>query len=250
MMNMFMAKFAHAAAGCRKVVLLSAVAAMALGAQAYTYTFSLEVYNLPATYHTSYYLRDTEKNEILAYATANDLSYYKSGTTEDPHRDTFLHNAEAAAGDSSFVNPNNATIVEHTLTDISSTGGVALGNRDYWKLTVLFTSDKMLPSDYSMGYSSPLQIVAFNEAGDAIGGIGGQGAVGYIQTQPIGEVGGEFSASFNYNSVPEPTSGVLLLLGMAGLALKNEKTDCDDCGCLDGSFCAGGVYICLLGRCL
>ena len=42
-------------------------------------------------------------------------------------------------------------------------------------------------------------------------------------TSPIGGIGGWSASSWQSQSVPEPTSGLLLLLGVAGLALKRKQ---------------------------
>ena len=102
------------------------------------------------------------------------------------------------------------------ITYAASTAG---GTTYYAKLVVEAfnsTSGDLLSSVES-------SLVSFTGASDALEApsINFYSGVGINETKPAGDHG--FMSADGWQSVPEPTSGLLLLLGVAGLALKRKR---------------------------
>ena len=210
---------------------------LVLGAQAYTYTFALDVNGqLPSTPHLTYYLYDSNSKTVLAYASADELqALYRTGSTAG---NQLVHASDGRRTPSPSVElklnpsadlPSGATLAAHTVTWIESTGGTAAGDPSHWKVLVSFNSDVNYNEIYNESATSRiLDIVAVNQDRDFDAYAGyelGGGPVSWITTYDNDWhiTGGTFSGAFTYSSVPEPTSGILLLLGVAGLALKRKR---------------------------
>lgn len=78
------------------------------------------------------------------------------------------------------------------------------------------------------GSSASFFVEYFNDANEKIGysdavlfsTLANSGYVGNLQSQPIVPHAGAWTPSF---AVPEPTSGLLMLIGLAGLALRRKR---------------------------
>ena len=237
-MSTFTKKVGCAALSCRKVFLLAAVAAMAFGAQAetYQYTFQFELKNIPEQNpdgrpdHTMFFLVDTKHdNKVLVWLSRDELT--KSLVDEKWALDSNKVNPAHVSGS----NPGYEALKEyskfeaHTLINatITKTG---TGDRDR-SVQVTFTTDKYIFEDLDV-YWSPS-----GESGEtrdllAIATNGDDSSITCVEykTDDNGIIGLTSSGGYaygleagaGYTNVPEPTSAMLLLLGVAGLALRRK----------------------------
>ena len=247
-MSTFTKKVGCAALSCRKVLLLAAVAAMAFGAQAgeattegettggtKVYTFTFDLKNIPAqdpvTEHPNHnfiYLADTAGNVIFYVDRDKEMDKdpdtgYWSLKAQDGSK-VVTHAATSTPGYTALEGKN---VIAHTLTaaTIKKTGTGGANDRTF---SVTFTSLQSMDSyvaewyDDKGGRSQNLLAVVTYAGGD-------ESCVEYkVDAQPgLGRTGPDaagytLTASAAY-AVPEPTSAMLLLLGVAGLALKRKQ---------------------------
>lgn len=116
-----------------------------------------------------------------------------------------------AAGDFSFLSKGFEAEYLSSAGDVELNDAGAFGN-GYTVDSYMVVFNAGTTADATFAYVS-----AENEMASGITGLNGQAA--YVE---FGEQTGMQTAS-NWQAVPEPTSGLLLLLGVAGIALKRKR---------------------------
>ena len=124
-----------------------------------------------------------------------------------------------------FINSASVGSVSFDANGDAAFGSYGLDAGDSIKIVTTLTnfSDGSGTLEYSTIFSQAV-IDSFPSADDAIADIATQANVAF--NSGVGGGGLDFTASAASNgfaSVPEPTSGLMLLLGMAGLALKRKR---------------------------
>jgi len=244
----------------KKLLIMSAVAAMACGAWAVDrmYSFDLEIRNIPYSYsqltgNATLYLIDTtsDKNLILAYGRAGEWDasssdhdeYYsakKSTTKGISHTDTgsvtikgqtyvFASDSHQMQKGSSvtdrFFDANGVQLSVENDPESPNYAGpvdptVAATKNVEFKIDAITGStqiDQSISDTIALGQGSDNNLIAVLY--DKDGGF-------YQLFDNVEYVDNAGTPRFQANGtyvVPEPTSGLLVLLGMAGLALRRRK---------------------------
>ena len=250
-MSTFTKKVGCAALSCRKVFLLAAVAAMAFGAQAgegtteggttagtKLYSFTFELQNIAAQTdgrpdHDFIYLADSA-GKVICYVDRGTLDETRKGDmVKDGDnwalRDSAISHSAASDGSTLFNALSGKEVLAHTLKSATIVKPEAGSSTRIF--TVTFESNYDLESkdsaghigwyDGKVGYSEGLDIVVTNskESGTCLEYMT-QHNPGVSHTMEGGS-GWALTGGAAY-AVPEPTSAMLLLLGVAGLALKRK----------------------------
>ena len=118
-----------------------------------------------------------------------------------------LANGDVSALTSAAISPAKTTSAKGAFTDAAATGNVAAGLTDFYLVVLNAATTKAATSFYVSAAKS----VTVEQSLDTLVAFGSQAA------------GTKVAANWTSMSVPEPTSGLLLLLGMAGLALKRKR---------------------------
>lgn len=199
----------------KKFMLFIAVAALALGAQAYTYTLTMEIFNLPSGgTHQGIYLTDVNRQKVYAYLTVGEMVAWKDKNQAElqANYSDLIHRPNGQ--DVDFL-PEGAEIVAHQINHVSS----YVGGNSYRFLVDFETAVKF--DTYYDGESVRLEnmmVVAPHDTADAAIDMNIGRSVSTIDDKTVYGL----TAIYSYSSVPEPTSAMLLLLGFAGLALKRK----------------------------
>ena len=222
----------------KKLMILAAVAAMAIGAQAVEtdYEFILTIENIPQSYkqlteNAKAYLIDTKNTRIVGYAEIKNLDAGEPVAIAGGTR-TKLQLAETVT----YSLPDKLTVggVEYSVyaPNMNLQGGdekgthpstVTVKNFDDGTKEVsfeLYFQDQTGSGLPTSGDSASGYMIVLSDPGNK-----DQGAY-YQEFTPTFSGGSgvkHFDATAEYaNEVPEPTSAMLLLLGFAGLALKRK----------------------------
>ena len=235
-MSTFTKRVGCAALSCRKVFLLAAVAALAFGAQANTYQYSLqfELKNIPAQTggrpdHNLFFLVDKSKdgnNTVLMWLHRDELSkevgdtwqLSEAGATHAAIKPTDpSYNAFDSYGDFAAHKLINATITKTGEGVRDRTIQVTFTTEND-----ILTGDNVKWVDDEQGNSDYLWVIATNskEPGQC-DEYKVDTHITFAKTLKDGS-GISLLAGAEYTNVPEPTSAMLLLLGVAGLALKRK----------------------------
>lgn len=153
---------------------------------------------------------DPDKNDVTSYTIyLVDASVISSGDLA----------GEIAAGNLSYLNPTGDAVVATATGSAQGDGGVGR-----WATTA------SLPPSYTNGDGYTFYTIILNNGLDSAT----QYMVTAEQTWNIPEAAGNLSMDFGSQAennwvaipikpVPEPTSGLLIMLGVAALALKRKK---------------------------
>lgn len=197
----------------KKFMLFIAVAALALGAQAYTYAFTYTLNNVPSDVkHDAVYLLDTEKNEIVAYVSASLDQVQQTGvtTTDIDH--------------SHSIQLDGYATMSHAL----NSAGITIHNEGQPNKQVVF--NLVFTSDVNLKDRVYFDDVNYNlDVSDLVAvAVGKDGAyrvtkdvVGW--SYPDNDSNPVLNSGYTYAAVPEPTSAMLLLFGFVGLVLKRKR---------------------------
>lgn len=200
----------------KKFMLFIAVAALALGAQAYTYTLTMEIFNLPTSggMHQGIYLADVKQQKVYAYLTVDEMLAWKDKNQAEL-QDNYLDQIRRPNGEVVNFLPDGAEIVGHQINHVSSYSG-----DNSYKFIVDFETAVKFDTYYD-GESVRLEnmmVVAPHDTADAAIDMNIGRSVSTTDDKTVYGL----TAIYSYSSVPEPTSAMLLLLGFAGLALKRK----------------------------
>ena len=213
----------------KKLLVLAALSAMAMGAKAeYASVKSIEIFR-------NFYESTLSDESFLNYGnmyllTRSDYEVWSndSKTLSDLQSKAFISAISTPYPDkdwggysfsASWAN-GESTLGEVSVNQTEAGGTVAVipdpfGNKGAIKGEA---TPPYKPSDY------PYEIIFAGEtdwyATEALGDISGETFISAITDSGRGMDHGVFNAS---EAVPEPTSGLLLLLGVAGLALKRKR---------------------------
>jgi len=238
----------------KKLLMMTAVAAMACGAWAsetvQTYAFGFTITGIPYSYSqltggATMYLIDTANNNILAYSTAAEMD---SGNRQlaTPGVKMISADIEHKAEQSQSVTIMGQTYfykshylqAGSTVQDIyyDSNGDTMVINNDgkptkggqvvdastkdvEFKLKLASYDDAVqqsIANALSAGSNNKLAAILYDQEGGYYQYFSNIGVLGTSNSP-------DFQANGPYDSVPEPTSGLLVLLGMAGLALRRRR---------------------------
>ena len=153
------------------------------------------VLGLVASADTLYWQVDTSADNAYAPIKNQTFSYAKLWATDGKNTKTVLASVAAEA---------DGTTMKPTLTDLGDYGS----NTYSFYVELLNYADGVSTSVYTQPYAS-----TYNELVSA----------GYVSTQAMATPEGFALGGFNGAAVPEPTSGVLLLIGGAMLALRRRR---------------------------
>ena len=135
----------------------------------------------------------------------------------------FLINAEAYDQAAVWAGMKSATDVNAYLSGVSVGGGVKIGSGgdfrgsfDIGDATAYNAFLVILDGDRKYAFVSDTYAATVNTVGGAFD-YDGEGYVNALDYTTAGQAGS------NWQAIPEPTSGLLLLLGVAGLALKRKR---------------------------
>ncbi len=215
----------------KKFMILAAVAAMAFGAQAAlpegwrNYTFSLTISDLPQAFQSltgtaAVYL--TDGNSVYAYAT---MEKFNAGTPDElsgkiAYGSTELHDGASVTLDGKTY-ANKAHYLEGTSTILQENQP---NNQKDVQFLITFDTDGSFGTDHfeSVGDNQWAVKDLYVVLSDSKNGY-----ENYYQEIPLTVTGDPtknptLAADASYSSVPEPTSAMLLLLGVAGLCLKRK----------------------------
>lgn len=187
----------------KKLVIALAVAAIGIAANAASYTWS-----------TTGRLYDGSGNAGADYYVSGSTAYlmFTSVVSQGDLVESFLANASTAQ--STVTSKNIASTTVGPEGKISSTASYDT-TAEHQAYFVIFNGDKM--------YVSGTVVASY----DALNPTGVNGIAFGAQTTPSKATFDDSTTTYAgagwYQSAPEPTSGLLLLLGMAGLALKRKR---------------------------
>ena len=199
----------------KKILVLMAMFVLALGAQAeyYRYTFAIDIKGLPSDYsfsgNTGLYLIDTRNDGlVLAYTRSQSDNYKDKGTSGWQTEAAVVHNDSSVVvhGDSYALKGHEvgsgATLLVDKNGVFQFTGNIfGLIDGEKNPLDGLSQGDLKLVVDSTSG--------AYFESKD----------FSFSHSQ-----GGTYTINGTiFVNVPEPTSGLLLLMGVAGLALRRKR---------------------------
>jgi len=213
----------------KKLLVFMAMMTLALGAWAYDYNFTLSV-QCPEVFATmsedgGYYLVNTKTDTVYFYWKGNEWNVeQKSGKTYLSQESDVTH----AAVESKTFEIKDKTY--YVINQFSESGESTVKNRtstipEYKKVIFEhgFTSETELQlSDFGSydnqtGVYSDLAVIVY----DSRLGIDEVYDVGVAITP--GDPTVHFTAAGLMTPVPEPTSGMLFLLGLAGLSLRRRR---------------------------
>jgi len=196
----------------KKLLMLAAVASMAFGAwaEAGKYTWTLQINNITddtSPNNFTAYLVDNATFDVLAYATAANYLVLKD-------KESVLHKSLPSTAPTGL-----SMSEEHTLTKGGFEDATDTQHGYYWHMSTDFTRDEI---DMSRGASIILQYT--------VAGATQYQVIAPEHTSP-GSNTWTFNTTFNPTpdppvpppAAPEPTSAMLMLLGVAGLALKRKN---------------------------
>ena len=176
----------------KKLMIVAAVAAMAFGAQANLAKWGVNANDLAYKDGTTAY--------VMLAAAYNALDFESETLVAD------IKSAASGANGAAYeVTWNDVSEVYQTGSKTLKSDNVVIGNNTFYAI--------LLNSDESMYFDAGSAVVA---------GVADNGSP-KATTLKIGNAAASSSAWTATSAVPEPTSGLLLLLGVAGLALKRKR---------------------------
>ena len=178
----------------KKIIIALAVIGCAVLAQAATVSWKSGTINTPAA-DGSFSTSKAAKGSVNAYIWLVSASDYASATA-----DSIIAMDTATA---SISGQNTASLNTATLTDSTTFGA----NDSIYSLVLFSYNDGT--TDYLLA----------NKVTATVDELGSSVNFGNLATAGANAFG---ATGWSTTSVPEPTSGLLLLLGMAGLALKRK----------------------------
>ena len=193
-------------------MVLAAVAALASGAWAYTYSFTLGVEGFQGTFtgKTDVYLIDTTYpgdgyvGTVLAYTTSANYAPGEGGKWTQ--RSTEY--AQTLLGSEVTIDGNKYKVQSTSVYSANLTGNLETGD-----FTFTGTVDGSDPIPFTAeGHDNTFDVLIRNPK------------VSFDATDVgLTKSGSKWSVSSSVMVTPEPTSALLLLLGVAGLALKRKQ---------------------------
>ena len=221
----------------KKILVLLSMFALASGAWAadanYGYSWTIEINNLPEDYNTvqgfplsdlTAYLVDTREQEgesryrVIAYVSVKDLQWAFDGnkiTGADINSKTAYGTRNTLPRATDLFYMDNTMAIDGLTMSVSSDSHAVDKEKDLFVCSYkssLNLIDYYNASSQGGGYDPVLKTVLFSEE---------RGLYQVLDVNWAKESAFQSSAAFA--PVPEPTSGLLLLLGVAGLALKRKK---------------------------
>jgi len=195
----------------KKLLAMAAIAGMAFGAQAsYTYTWNIDINDIDPGY--------TPPSDLKAW-----LRDANTGATIAALSFT-LFNGKTATEYSLDVSKANDLAKSLTLDTTYKSGGITIGEdpshagQVNYKTTVEFDTSRNLTTEYKNDPTKSLKVVLEGTSVDTKQYL--------VQEIPvIWSIDTQFGAAASYDPspVPEPTSGMLVFLGLAGLMLKRKR---------------------------
>ena len=219
----------------KKFMMAVVIAALAFGAQATTYQYSLqfELKNIPAQEngrpdHNLFFLVDKSadgNNTVLMWLHRDELNKSETTSTWSLTVEGKTHGTDKP-NYAAFETYNN--FATHTLSSATITKtGEGVSDRT---IQITFTTETDIlegniawtDDEHDMGKTSGLWVIATksDQPGDCLE-YKVDDVINVTKTDEIGN-GINLAAFAGYTNVPEPTSAMLLLLGFAGLALKRK----------------------------
>ena len=187
----------------KKLMIALAVVAMGVAANAASYTWS-----------TTGRLYDGSGNTGSDYYVKGATAYlmFTSVVAQDALVESYLSDAAAAQSTVTSKKIGSATVNDEGRISSSASYDTTAQHDAY---IVIFNGDKMYVSatavaSYDALNPTDVKDIAF-------------GAQTSVSKATFADTTTTYAGAGWYQSVPEPTSGLLLLLGMAGLALKRKR---------------------------
>ena len=223
----------------KKILVLLCGLAFASGAWAsYSYTFNVQIYDLPEGYQftkfSSIYLIDKVHHQVLAYTRSNEYgpadpenpygpSGWTTGGAKEHYEDEVTINGVTYKNVATTVNGKFSPASDGTSMGMSGT--VEDNAEAAVNPLKALTQGKTDSDEAAVAVAKSLQAVIWDSS------------TGYYQLverngdfKPIGVTissnGGNWTYGISatiYVDVPEPTSGLLMLIGVAGLALRRRR---------------------------